>query len=35
MNDLLEDFEDQEYDESALEKMDHDLSQLLDLYGRQ
>ena len=35
MDDLLEDFEDEEYDESALEKMDHDLSQLLGLYARQ
>ena len=35
MDDLLEDFEDEEYDESALQKMDHDLSHLLDLYASQ
>ena len=35
MDDLLEDFEDEQYDESALEQIDHDFSHLLGLYARQ
>ncbi len=35
MADLLGDFKDEDYDESALQEMDHDLSQLLGLYARQ